>query len=412
MSVKSTGHESQRQDNQAGQSYSGQQNKKIISVDKLQGECGYFSLADYHNIKLFQAQKGLKNEAKLKQAIENRFYFALLLFDVVFMQCADPLRSRIIYDILKDNSALIDEGVIQFVFSNSIDDIRRDYKKYIAEKIQEYKENKYSDTDVESLTQIHMTDEFYEEVISLLSRTPNMLKKRAGITFRELVMADLDRTPEVPIMGTADYSKSHIRLLNLSLYQLLKLRYVENGQMHDLFDAQKIDEFITSWQDHTDEGLPFSRHTFVEELYNLFTTGDKQQDLYKKKVIRVVETRMSLLYSKLNCGPHSVIEFHPATEKRSVYSWTYFEKYLMQVTNNHKPVLNCQRVKSIRELGDEWKMFRCEFLSCMACMDAKLSVAQWGETQSPTSRMDIFSQILTAHAIADRYPQISSILTV
>ena len=319
-----------------GERLSEENNKKIVKVSELEGRCVYFPLADYHNIRIFKEhsyRKGNVSDQKVKKDIANRLFLALLLFDKVIMHCSDPLRSEVIYEILMDNLELVKSGKILFVFSNSINSIEKDYKKYIQEKISEYERNAFSSTDIDSLKQGHMTEEYYDKVIALLNKTPYMLKKgKDGSSgFKELIQADLDSNVEVAVMGRNNFARSHVRLLNLSLYQLLNLKYADVKEIKGVFEHAKMEEFITTWESDTDEGAPFSRHTIVEQLRKEFLSGSETQKKNQEKVINVIETRLSLLYSKLNCGLHQIIEFHPATEKRSVYNWRYFQSFLVEI---------------------------------------------------------------------------------
>lgn len=394
---------------------SNNENKKIVRVDELDGRCVYFPLADYHNIRIFKEhtyRKGNASEERVKKDIANRLFLALLLFDKVIIHCSDPLRSTLVYNILLENIELIQRGNILFVFSNSINSIERDYKKYIKEKINEYERNAFSSTDIDSLKQEHMTDEYYNKVISLLKNTQFLLKKgKDGSSgFKELIQADLDSNVEVVVMGRKNFARSHVRLLNLSLYQLLNLKYVEAQEIKNIFEHSKMEDFIITWENDTDEGAPFSRHTIVEQLRKDFLSGDVSHQKNQEKVINVIETRLSLLYSKLNCGSHQIIEFHPATEKRSIYNCRYFQNYLVEIAENRNVVLSNKKIVEIIDTGDEWERFRNEFLSCMADLEATVAVSQHSELKNLEANNDMFSRILKKHKIVNKYPQIKKIL--
>lgn len=380
------------------------ENKRIVKVNELEGRCAYFPLSDYHNIRIFKEHNGAKN---IKKEIENRLYMALLLFDTVILHCADPLRSEIIYEILNENLNFIENGNISFVFSNSINNIKADYRRYIENKISKYEVNEFSSIDIDSLRQDHMSQEYYEKVITLLDKTPSILKKGKDGSggFKELIKSDLDNNVELAIMGRSSYGRSHVRLMNLSLYQLLNLKYFDGEKICSVFENEKIQEFIEGWESGADIGTPFSRHTIVEQLRKEFSGGRNQE-----KVIDVIETRLSLLYSKLNCGNHQIIEFHPAIEKRSIYNWSFFETYLSEINENRKVFLTRGKVERIRNQGEEWELFRNEFLSCMAELESEVSVAQHSELKNMKPDCEMFLRLLGKHNIANKYSEIRDII--
>lgn len=383
--------------------------KKIVKINELQGRCTYFPLADYHNIRIFKNNKRVVTDVELKRDISNRLYMALLLFDKVIIHCSDPLRSPIILEILEENIGFVENGDILFVFSNSIDDIKEDFRRYIEEKINKYERNSFSSTDIDSLKQTHMTSEYYERVIEVLEKTPFILKKgkEGSSGFKELIQQDLDNNVEVAVMGRDNYARSHIRLMNLTLFQLMNLKYFDKNEIKDVFDSRKIQEFITTWESETDGGAPFSRHTIVEQLRKTFLEGNEKN---QRQVISVIETRLSLLYSKLNCGNHQVIEFHPATEKRSVYNWRSFQLFLSEINENRKVQLTGDKVWEIRKLDAEWNQFRNEFLSCMAELEAKMTVSQQSEIKNMETDNALFMELLKKHYIAIKYLEIKKIL--
>lgn len=388
--------------------------KEIKKIIDLEGKCAYFPLADFHNIRIFKKHNyrtNKINDVELEKDIANRLYLALLLFDNVILHCSDPIRSSIVYNILLKNICFVDSGEILFIFANSINNINDDYKNYIIEKKKEYERNEFSDTDIKSLDQEHMTDEYYEKVILLLKKTPYMLKKgkEGNSGFKALIQDDLDSNVETAIMGGSQFGRSHIRLLNLTLYQLLNLKYASGTETINVFDHEKIEVFIDKWETETNDGAPFSRHTIIEQLRKECVTQTGGSKRLQENVIDVIETRLSLLYSKLNCGKHQIIEFHPATEKRSVYSWKYFNLYLTEITNNRNVILNGRKVQDIRSSG-EWEHFRNEFLSCMAELNGQVAISQRTEIKNLEPDNEMFLLLLKKHNIVSKYPTIKKIL--
>lgn len=390
---------------------------KIKIISELEGKCVYFPLADYHNIKIFKdhnSHNGELDDVALKNSLSSRLYLALLLSDTVILHCSDPLRSQIVFEILNENIDFIKDGTILFIFSNHINNIKSDFQKYIKDKCEEYKRNEFSEADVKSLEQRHINETYYQEVINLLMHTPFILKKLndGSSGFKTLIQNDLNSNVECAVMGENNFARSHIRLLNLTLYQLLNLKYVESLESYtikDVFEHEKIEEFIANWEADVDKGAPFSRHTIVEQLRQEFVNQQGKVKRSQERVINAIETRLSMLYSKLNCPNHQIIEFHPATEKRSVYSWKYFLCFLNEISENRSVTLTSEKVKKIRS-SDEWDSFRNDFLACMADLNSYISSCQQSELRYYEPDNEVFMRISKRHKVVNKYREIHDIL--
>lgn len=383
-----------------------QKTKEIKTVDKLTGRCAYFPIADYHNLKIFKNHNKILTELD----ISNRLYLALLLFDRVVMHCSDPLRSIEVFNVLQNNKQFIKSGNILFVFSRRINNIERDYKKYIQDKIIEYGKNPSSVIDVESLTQQHINDEYYKKVIKLLNCSYFLVKKeKEGISgFKDLIKTDLEESENI-IMEGDDFSRSYIRIHNLSLFQLLNFKYYKNNILKSLFNQEKIKEFISNWIEDAENGVPFSRHIIIKKLKDSIIEDDKDAIKLSRQIIDVIETRLALLYSKLNFNGHQIILFHPATEKRSIYSWKYFELFFTKIADNNNIQLNQEIVKLIRE-SSEWELFRSEYLSCMATMNDYLHLSKKNESKKYEYTEEMFYKILDQYQIGTKFLEIKQIL--
>lgn len=119
--------------------------KKILSVDELDGRVCYFSLSGNLALQAFEDIRlstfsPIARKSKLRQALTDRFYFAVLMFDKVVLHCSDPLRSEIVLEFLEDHIQWIKVGRIVFIVSNHINNVKDDYENYIHQKIQEYSE--------------------------------------------------------------------------------------------------------------------------------------------------------------------------------------------------------------------------------------------------------------------------------
>lgn len=402
----------------------GERNKiSELEVSKLDGICAYFPLADCHNLKIFARKKRIngdnqKKRDKMKCEISNRLLMALLLYDHVFMHCSDPLRDELVFEVLCSCMDFIDDESILFVFSNKIVNISNDYQKYIKNKSIEYSENDFSKTDVNSLNQKHMTDDYFAKVIELLNHTPTMLKKgkEGRIGFKTLIQNDLfPNGQEIAIIGNDNnYTFSHMRLLNLSLYQLLHLKYYKNGKVVEVFDEGKIEDFLKEWNESCmQDDAPFSRHTIVEQLNEeCVERKQSKRRTMQRDVLDAIETRLGILYSHLNCGPHHIIDFNPSTEKRGVHSIESFNLYAKKIAKRDVDVkLTPEIVKNIRR-DEEWKNFRYEFFACMSELATLTDVYQRREFDNIVPQLKLLEDILQRHFPEknQRYSSIKDIL--
>ena len=369
-------------------------------VKDLDGRCAYFPLSDYHNILIFKTFHKIKDDSILKEELEKRLFLALLLFDKVILHCTDPLRNQAVFAILEDNNSFVDDGSILFVFSNSINTVHDDYKKYIDDRIIEYQKNEFSGTDIDSLRQRHMSDDYYEKVIQLLKKSKYLLKKgqSGNIGFKELIQEDLSTTIDTIVMNSENFGKSQVRFLNLTIYQFLTIKYLDGNEIFPLFEPELTRSFIAKWEEENDRGDRFSRHTFIEELKDLFLKNQSsEQARNRKRIISAIETRLSLLYSKLNCAFFPIIEFHPAIEKRGIYSCDLFKKFIESIAG--KPIkLSKEKVVQIRK-NDEWLSFRDSFLACMATLQAQTSTACPSELRNHEPSNKMFHEIIQQHDI-------------
>ena len=379
-------------------------------IENLPGRCAYFPHTDYHNLAILKEK--YKREKILQDELAERLLHYLLCFDTILLHSSDPLRSRMVYDILSKNDSLIINGAIKFVFSFSINDISRDYRKYIERKTEEYRKNPNSELDIESLTQSHMTDEYWLDVIKLLNKTPELLRrsKSGSKIFRELIKNDLSEVEHITMHK--DYlDSSEINLLNLTLYQLLHLQINGKGP---IFDFGDIDGFIKSWQDDISTAAPFSRHTIKTELENMANKGNNARKNIsvqaKKRLVKAIGYRLSMLYSKISCSGHFLLELDPDKEMCSLYSWRFIKLFLENISNE-QILLNCQKVQKIRS-DSEWRIFKEAFALSMCDLHMKSSFAQLKEPElkdyMPT--VETYNSIIGKHNLGERFSSLKSIL--
>jgi hypothetical protein len=312
------------------------------------------------------------NEQHLQKEITERLLHYLLCFDKILIHSSDPLRSEIVFNVLNNNALLISDGSINFVFSSSVLDINRNYKSYIARKIQGYGQNQYSELDVTSLTQKHMNDEYYEKVIELLNKSPCLIHrmKSGEEIFRELIRDDLNKG-EFITMHSDYLDTSEINLLDLTLYQLLHLKIDGKGS---IYDTSEIDGFIKSWHDNVLAGIPFSRHTITTQLNNMANKNSKRKSItpeIRTRLVDAIEYRLSMLYSKTSCADHYLLEFESVKEWCSLYSWHFVQSFLKNIANQtvHLTQDKIQKIRSDKT----WNDFKEAFAVSMCDLHMKIN---------------------------------------
>lgn len=267
--------------------------KPEIDVDAIKGRVCYFSLSGdqalkaYAESKLSTIQKSNKRQARLKKHVTERLYFAILMFDVVVMHCSDPLRSKIILEILEEHKQWIEEGRIVFIFSRHINNIELAYKTYIDDKKSEYNEEENAQKEAESLSQEYMTDEYYGRVIRILSCSKYLVRKsvESRYYFPNLVKADLENNTERIVVDT-DSSLTQILTWGLSLYQLLHARQlskdgkkVDNIFPEDIIDGE--DGVVESIREYLNQGTPIARSAIVDMIQKGIKEKNENQLFFK-----------------------------------------------------------------------------------------------------------------------------------
>ena len=357
--------------------------KQTISVDKLRGRVCYFSLSGnlalqaYENIN-FSTFIATTKKSKLKQALLDRLYFAILMFDTVVMHCSDPLRSELVLKVLEDHIEWIQSGKIVFIVSNHIQSIRSDYQKYIQQKIQEYKDGYCSNTEAESLTREYMDENYYERVEKILDASPYLVRKstNAAYYFPNLVLNDLN--PEFQheqVIIDASSNLPQILSLSLTLYQLLHTRaFFDSGQIHHVFPQPTVERVSSEIQQHLKQRNTIARAAIVDSLEE--ELKEKKLTPIQEMVLNAISLRMDVLYCHMNSGQQMILEFHPSYEPRSIYQIDCFLEYLQLIAESDKIVrLPRSTIDKILET-DELSDFRLYFLASMADMKEQMNLAQ------------------------------------
>lgn len=369
---------------------------RTMNIDQLETRSCYFSLSGdlalkaFSNIK-FSTFKKENRRNKLKEALKQRLYFAVLMFDNVIMHCSDPLRSDIVLEILEENIYWVKNGNILFVFSNQVNNIIDDYKKYIDNKINDYSEGYCSEKEAESLKQPHINEKYYERVINVLKLTKLMLRKSndSNCFFDKLVINDLNsqfQSENVIVDTYTDLSQS--LSLNLSLFQLLHIRHLkckgdeEKEYGYFVFPPPLVNDVVDGILDCLEQGNTIARSAIVDSLEEEIKKDGRQLTRLQKNVLNAITLRMDVLYCKMNSGKQLILEFHPSYENRSNYQIDCFDEYLKLISGSHKKI-NLTSSKIDRILKHEQLLnFRFGYLNCMVDTREHIKLAQLNSNNS------------------------------
>lgn len=352
--------------------------KTEMDVDDIPGRVCYFSLSGdqalkaYTESKLSTIQKTSKRQARLKEHVTERLYFAIIMFDVVVMHCSDPLRSRIILEILEEHRQWIEDGRIVFIFSRHIRNIELDYRKYIDGKKREYAEVENAQKEAESLSQEYMSNEYYDRVIKVLSSSKYLVRKSADSRyyFPNLVKADLENSTERIIVDT-DSSLTQVLTWGLSLYQLLHARQLskDGKKVNNIFPEDIVDGedgVVETILEYLNQGTPIARSAIVDMIQKGIKEKNRKPTVLQKHFLKALTLRMDILYCRMNSGKQLILEFHPSYEKRGIYHAACFSEYIcsiMRIDKNFK--LTCDMINNVLQSMNLHE-FRFSYLSCMA----------------------------------------------
>lgn len=354
--------------------------QKPVRVESLPGRVCYFSLAGNLALKAFDelvcsAYNGDERRDLLKQNVEKRLHFAAIMFDTVVMHCSDPLRSEIILEILEEHSEWVKEGKILFIFSSKINNIRRDYRAYILKKRGQYRKGGYrTKTEADSLDCPFMTDEYYERVISLLEKTPKLVRKTKAknFSFDSLVLDDLNQYHSDRIFVDSHSDLSQILTLDLSLHQLLTIRilsiedYASDCKAEYAFSSNDVDAMTDAIRTHLKQGSVIARSAIVDSLTSTAVPANNRYKRQKQAILSAITLRMDVLYCRMNSGKHLILEFHPSYERHSIYQADCFFEYLSHIAGDDVEIeLGKELVQQLCS-DENINLFRVLYLAYMA----------------------------------------------
>lgn len=348
--------------------------KNSVNVEDLKGRVCYFSLSGDLALQAYEdtAFKLIRRdkERRLKESIFERLAFSVLMFDKTIMHCSDPLRSKMIYEILMVCSQWIEDERIGFVFSDSISSISNDYRNYIQRKINEYSEGYHSEQERNSLQKDFIDDDYYNNVINLLDKTKSLIRKPhdSKYSFDRIVLADMQHNVDKIVIDSMPTEHANIDSINCTLYQLMRIQYINKKhgeEVQYVFPEEVIDEVVSSVEDHLHSKSPIARSAIVEAIKLKL---NKEPNRQQKDVLNAITLRMDVLYCRMNSGTRLILEFHPSYEKQSVYHIESFKCFIKAIAGGN--MINPISLDFVNELlscnDNEISHFRHCFLSCIA----------------------------------------------
>lgn len=391
--------------------------KEEYSVHGLKGRVCYFSLAGDLALKAYRdlALSSIKKEqraARLKRDVQQRLYYSVIMFDMVTMHCSDPLRSEVIFEILSEHRDWIEKGRISFIYASNIYNVKTDYKKYIQRKIDEYSElDAFCEPEMKSLMQDHMTDKYYNDVISLLDASNYIIRKplESEYKFTNFVKSDLNSEIRQIIISSNSSDKTSVDASVMTLYQLMNIKYADKstGKLESVFPESIIEEVLETIEEHLDQGIMVARSAIVSIIQERFKTDGKVLTRLQKNVLKAITLRMDILYCKMNSGKCLILEFHPSYEPHSSYQIDHFIQYCRQIGfKGKKSDITKKMIDQILECDkNEIMAFRECYLACVS--DARELMQLNGVKDSFTVAMK--SNNVTKYA-RDNFKKIADIL--
>lgn len=352
--------------------------KEEYSVHDLKGRVCYFSLAGDLALKAYRdlALSSIKKEqraARLKRDVQQRLYYSVIMFDMVTMHCSDPLRSEVIFEILSEHRDWIEKGWISFIYASNIYNVKTDYKKYIQRKIDEYSElDAFCEPEMKSLMQDHMTDKYYNDVISLLDASNYIIRKplESEYKFTNFVKSDLNSEIRQIIISSNSSDKTSVDASVMTLYQLMNIKYADKstGKLESVFPESIIEEVLETIEEHLDQGIMVARSAIVSIIQERFKTDGKVLTRLQKNVLKAITLRMDILYCKMNSGKCLILEFHPSYEPHSSYQIDHFIQYCRQIGfKGKKSDITKKMIDQILECDkNEIMAFRECYLACVS----------------------------------------------
>lgn len=349
-----------------------------ISVNMLSPDrvC-YFSLSGDQAIEAIKKHYNW-DDNELKNEIQHRLYFAIMIFDIVLIHSSDPLRNQVVKNILEENLEWIEKGRIRFIANKDINNWESDYDNYINRKVNEYRnDGYYAQYEAETLNKDFITPDYKESVISLLKRSTHYIRKDSTIInqFSELLKIDLQNQREkliITLESEEDNLYNGIKqfAIEKTVNQLLRAQYYihDEKKLEYIFNKDTVDEIFSEIRKAIDKKKPVTRTGIVVAVKEKISISEKQRisDL-QNAVLDAVILRMDLMYCRMNAGKHVILEFHPSYEQSTIYQLSCFDHYLRFFSEKlNLKTLKKENINNLLDNKVASTFFRSLFLACMA----------------------------------------------
>jgi hypothetical protein len=302
----------------------------------------------------------LYEETMLTVPLEWQLATALLLSDGAMVHCADPYRRAEARALLERYREFVENGEILFLLGGPVRDVRRDYRNYLESKAHSYAQSRHSERDVESLEAPLYGTDALDRAIDLLESSPWRLHRGYSGTsaFRHAIRRDIRAAEEIV---TSVRPVQKLRMVNLTLYQLLTLSYVSGGRLRrTLADFHEIERFLEELHRLTQQQV-LSRQIILGALRNHFGVELREQETLRS----LIEARIHSLYMSTTVAPHAHVEVTPRRDEQSPYYYGHLQVHLDVLVEDEPYELSSALVRRLRDCPD-WPAFARHHLACVA----------------------------------------------
>lgn len=284
----------------------GMREREAVLLTQLVGRAAYISTADVLNMALYEEETGSN---PFRQHLET----TLLLSDIAVIHCLDPLRSRVVLDVCLDYQTFIRDGCVLLVMGNGIgQNIRRDFRPYLARRAEQYLLSGHGAGDVAGLSGHGDTA---EAVIDLTELSPYLAKRGfdGSASFLRLIREDL-RARDIISVREADTWTLAER--DLTLWQLIRLERVNaQGQAAPVIANEAQFAELANVIDKNLERESFSRRILLSIIRSYLDSDNTALDSY----YQLMRNRVHVMHLRAAAGPVPFVEFRPSRDRRSAW---------------------------------------------------------------------------------------------
>ena len=337
----------------------------------------------------------LYEQVQLTVPLEWQLAAALLLSHGAIVHCADPYRRDEARTVLERYREFVENGDIVFLLGASVRDIRRDYRTYLESKAHDYARSQHSERDVQSLeAPLHRADAL-ERAIHLLESSPWRVRRGYSGTrqFQLAVRRDI-RPGEEMVSALRPVRK--LRMVNLTLHQLLTLSYVADGRVRRaIADPARMDRFLEELDLLLQQAI-ISRQIVLGALRDHFGKELTEHET----LLGLIEARVHSLYMSATTFPHGHTEVTPRRDQQSPYHYGHLRDHLQVLSDDDGfPELSPALVRALRD-DPAWPAFARHHLSCVAEV-AALRLADRDADPEPVFRR---------HSISGSFPGLATVI--